>query len=607
MSNPGDFAYTVKQQADIVRIVGDYVTLKKSGAQNFAGLCPFHKEKSPSFSVHAGKQFFHCFGCGVSGDVFSFVQKIENSSFPEAVRTVATKVGIPLPKQNFSPAEAREANMRGKLLDLHESATQFFEAQLQSPAGAAAREYLANRGMPPEIIRQFRLGFAPDSGYALRDKLKSEFDEATLKQSGAFAWKDEQAGISGLYSRFRNRVMLPIANENGKVIAFTGRILQSDKDKNAPKYLNSAESAVYTKGHVLFNLDKAKEAIRQLDYSIVVEGNFDCISVYMAGLHNVIASSGTAFTEAQVRLLGRFNKNIIVNFDPDTAGAAATERSLAMLVEEEFNIRVVQLEQGLDPDLYIRNQGAEAYKQEIRDAQKYFHYLIDRAQQKFAKVADGKLKAVNYLLPHIQRVPSRITRDELSSDIAQRLGIDSAVLRQELKAAVATRAAQPITAQNEPIYSNTERLILRALLGIAGEEPGEASELQYKIATGLRDENLHKGLASAQLIDSLLEWIRAGGDDAQLSIPEHYRDLVATLHFKDGDKAKDGVVATSSLLASAIGKLRLRKVELEIIKIQHDIKVASARHDVTEVQQLTLRKTDLKKQLSQLTLKKPTL
>src|SRR3954451_14362603 len=191
MSNPGDFAYTVKQQADIVRIIGDYVKLKKSGAQNFSGLCPFHNEKSPSFSVHATKQFYHCFGCGLSGDVFSFVQKIENSSFPEAVRTVATKLGIPLPKQNLSsPGEAKEASLRGRLLDLHESATEFFEQQLRTPAAAGAREYLTGRGITDEVMKQFRIGFAPDSGSSLRDKLKSEFDEAALKQSGLFSWKD---------------------------------------------------------------------------------------------------------------------------------------------------------------------------------------------------------------------------------------------------------------------------------------------------------------------------------------------------------------------------------------------------------------------------------
>ncbi len=384
MANPGDFAYTVKEQADIVRIVGEYVKLRKSGAQNFQGLCPFHQEKSPSFSVHATRQFFHCFGCGASGDVFAFVQKLENISFPEAVRLVAEKLNIPLPKMTYSsPEEARAAKMRGGLIDIHERACAFFQQQLRRPEAAHAREYLASRGLTPEQIAEFRIGYAPDSGFLLRDALRSQFDEGLLRESGLFSWKQKEEGSGNrsqgvenlpttdnrqpttdsdnrqpatVYSKFRNRVMFPIANEQGKVIAFTGRTLSND-EKAGPKYLNSPETSIYSKSRVLFNLDKAKEAIRKLDYAILVEGQMDCISVYNAGFHNVIASSGTAFTEVQAKLLGRFSKNIVVNFDPDTAGAAAAERSLALLISEDFHIKVLTLESGFDPDLYIRRQG----------------------------------------------------------------------------------------------------------------------------------------------------------------------------------------------------------------------------------------------------------
>src|SRR6266404_7182190 len=326
MTDSSDFKETVKQQADIVRIAGDYVKLRKAGAQNYSGLCPFHNEKTPSFSVHATRQFYHCFGCGASGDVFSFVQKLENITFPEAVRLIAQKLEIPLPKTEYSsPHEAQEARQRGQLIEMHERACAFFEDQLRRPEGAHAREYLAARGVKDETIKTFRLGFAPDSGFILRDRLKNDYNEELLRASGLFSWK-EGAEAGGMYSKFRNRITFPIANENGKIIAFTGRTLSKD-EKAGPKYLNSPETPIYSKGRVLYNLDKAKEAIRKLDYSIVVEGYLDTISVYTAGMHNVIASSGTAFGEAQVKLLGRFSKNIIVNFDPDTAGAAATERS----------------------------------------------------------------------------------------------------------------------------------------------------------------------------------------------------------------------------------------------------------------------------------------
>ena len=254
MPTPGSFADTIKQQADIVRIIGDYIKLKKSGAQNFTGLCPFHNEKTPSFSVHTSRQFYHCFGCAASGDVFSFVQKIEDITFPEAVCVVAQKLGIAIPQQTpTGPTEAREAQLRAKLLDLHERSCTFFEEQLQRPEAARAREYLAGRGLTPEIIAKFRIGYAPDSGFLLRDRLKGEFPEDQLRESGLFSWKQDDAQPktndqkpTTIYSKFRNRVTFPIANESGKVIAFTGRTLSVD-EKAGPKYLNSPETAIYSK------------------------------------------------------------------------------------------------------------------------------------------------------------------------------------------------------------------------------------------------------------------------------------------------------------------------------------------------------------------------
>src|ERR1017187_5208133 len=574
-----NFKETLKQQADIVRVVGDYVKLKKAGAQNFSGLCPFHAEKTPSFSVHATRQFYHCFGCGESGDVFTFVQKVENISFPEAVRLLAQKLGVPMPKVTFSsPAEARDAQARMALLDVHVRATAFFQECLRRPEGANAREYLKGRGLDDETIARFRIGYAPDSGFVLRDVLRREFDEELLRASGLFSWKEnssqpsavssqqkqvlrsaqdgkvvetsdangeprtadgasfapkaksaEPTATPAIYSKFRNRVMFPICNDQGKVIAFTGRTLSTD-DKAGPKYLNSPDTPVYSESRVLFNLDNAKEAIRKLEYSILVEGQMDCISVYAAGFHNVIASSGTAFTELQAKLLGRFSKNVVVNFDPDTAGARATERTLGLLVEEEFNIRVLTLETGFDPDLYIRRQGKDAYGTALKSSQKYFDYLIDRARAQFpARNADSKIKALNHLLPHIQRVPSRIARDELALEISQKLGIDSAVLRQELKHAATTRSATQVKATAEAQITGAERVLIRALASAtemqasgtrssardgAEEEFDPARQAQY----ALQSEQLYEGLASQSLMEALLE---AGTETADiLALPK---------------------------------------------------------------------------------------
>src|ERR1035441_2455873 len=292
-----DFAQTVKQQVDIVRIVGEYLKLRKTGAQNYTGLCPFHKEKTGSFSVNATHGYYYCFGCHEKGDVFTFVMYADSLSFPEAVRAVATKAGIPLPKREFSsPEEAREAGLRRQLIDIHEAATQYLEAQLKSPEAARARDYLTGRAVSPETVKTFRIGYAPDDFNHMRDALKPHFSEEVMRASGLFSAKDQADGSPGsMYARFRKRITFPIANEAGKIIAFTARALDPD-EKNA-KYLNSPESALYTKGHVLFNLDKAKVEMRKSDFAVLVEGQMDCISVYMAGIHNVVATSGTAFTE----------------------------------------------------------------------------------------------------------------------------------------------------------------------------------------------------------------------------------------------------------------------------------------------------------------------
>jgi DNA primase len=632
-----DFKETVKQQADIVRIVGDYIKLKKAGAQNYSGLCPFHGEKTPSFSVHATRQFYHCFGCGVSGDVFSFVQKIEKITFPEAVRLVAQKLGIPLPKQTFSsPGEAREAKLRAQLLDIQERAAAFFQECLQRPEGAGAREYLQGRGLNDETIASFRIGYAPDSGFLLRDRLIGEFGEEVLRESGLFSWKQTEGAPSlsvrpldgqaspeqsrrggdfdskltaanrkpeaAMYSKFRNRVMFPIANEAGKIIAFTGRTLATD-EKAGPKYLNSPEMGIYSKSRVLFNLDHAKEAIRKLDYAILVEGQMDCISVYASGLHNVIASSGTAFTEIQAKLLGRFSKNVVVNFDPDTAGAKATERTLGLLVEEEFQIKVLTLDQGFDPDLYIRRKGKDAYSEALRGSQKYFDYLIDRARTHFpVRSAEGKVKAVNYLLPYIQRIPSRIVRDELGQEIAQKLGIDSAVLRQELRHVAAERSAAQVKAPVDSPATDAERILIRALASARQMQPGtehlsgrDGAEEEFDPARqaqyAFQKESLHRGLATESLVDSLLNAGAELADVMDIRCSDGDRRLLASILLKEDEEL------SAERLEGAVRALRRIHLRRQLEQLQRELKKPGLSDDRDRMKSMLLEKERLSRAL----------
>jgi DNA primase len=385
-----------------------------------------------------------------------------------------------------------------------------------------------------------------------------------------------------MYSKFRNRVMFPIASEAGKVIAFTGRTLAAD-EKSGPKYLNSPETAIYSKGRVLFNLDVAKEWVKKFDYAILVEGQMDCISVYAAGFHNVIASSGTAFTELQAKLLGRFSKNVVVNFDPDTAGAKATERTLGLLVEEEFTIKVLTLEQGFDPDLYIRRKGKEAYGAALKNSQKYFDYLIERARSQFpVRSGEGKDKAVKYLLPHIQRVPSRIVRDELAQEVAQKLGIDSAVLRQELRHVAATRSAAVLKSSAEAQVTDAEKVLIRALASARQMQPGEehlsardGAEEEFDPARQaqfvLQSEALHRGLATESLAESLLAASRlnAGGEFADvLEVPatETDRRMLALILLKEDEEL------TAEVLEAAVRALRRIHLRRRQEEVQQELK-----------------------------------
>lgn len=584
-----DFAQSVKQQADIVKVIEGYIRLRKAGATNYSGLCPFHKEKSPSFSVHAVRQFYHCFGCGVSGDVFSFVGKIENVSFPEAVRIVAMKCGIPLPKKEYSsPEEAAEARLRRKLLDLHEAAAAWFEEQLQGPEGALAREYLAGRGLSPEGIKLFRIGYAPDSFNGLRDRLSGMADPDTLRVSGLLSQKEHEDGTHGpLYDRFRKRVTFPICNESGRIIAFTARTLESG-EKAGPKYLNSPETPLYSKGQVLFNLDKAKAAMRQAGFALLVEGQMDCISVFLRGIQNVIATSGTAFTEHQVNLLRRHTSNVAVNFDPDTAGGNAAEKSIALLTEEAFTIKIVTLEDGLDPDRFVRERGIQAYADAIRAGKRQADFLIERARQMFPGAsAEQKVKAMNYLLPHIRRIPEKLGRDQFAHDAAQKLGIDSAVLREELRQA-ALKRRDHIEVRTTTL-TEVERVLLRALAVIDPEHEearrlaGEALMQQPGWFEELGAFAALQALAARQASDPM----DAVEDPAQ-------RALLAEALL--GETRPPG----AEEVASALQQIHERAMEHRQRELRAMIGDAERRADWAEIATLTQQKLELDRALREL-------
>src|SRR5260370_29736634 len=430
MAEAGSFAEKVKQQADIVRVVGEYVRLKKTG-KDFSGLCPFHQEKTPSFTVSPIKQIFYCFGCGKGGDVYNFVMDMEKCEFPEAVKVVAEKCGIAIPRQRErSPEERKENQQRTLLVEMHREAQTFFVTQLEgTPEGKAAWGYLEDRGLEKDTIARFGIGYAPSGGDTLLRFLRPKYPEKLLVESGLVS-RDQSGGR--LFDRFRRRITFPISNESGKIVAFGARALGDDQ----PKYLNSPETPIYSKSNLLYHLDRAKEALRRQDFAILVEGYMDAIAVARAGISNVVASCGTSLAEAQIKLLGRFTRRVIVNYDPDTAGQAATERSLSLLLEQDFEVRVLALppvgDKKADPDLFIRERGKDEYLKLLKEAPPYVDYLISRARQMDLTTGEGKQRALNFLLPYIQKIPNGILRSEWATRIAHQLPTDEPLLRSAL-------------------------------------------------------------------------------------------------------------------------------------------------------------------------------
>jgi DNA primase len=579
MAEAGSFAETVKQQADIVRVVGEYVRLRKTG-QNFTGLCPFHPEKTPSFAVHPVRQIYHCFGCGAGGDVFKFVQEMDKCPFPEAIRIVAEKCGIPVPRpRERSPQEYRENQQRSALVEMHRKAANFFAQQLHGGhESKIAMGYLEDRGLNREAITYFGLGWAPSSGDALLQQLKSKYQDKLLEASGLFS-RDTSGRF---YDRFRRRIMFPIANDAGKVIAFGARAMGDDM----PKYLNSPETPIYTKSSVLYHLDRAKQELRKSDLGILVEGYMDAIAVARAGISNVVASCGTSLAEPQIKLLARFTHRVVVNYDPDTAGQAATERSLASLLEKEFDVRVLVLPGGADPDKFLKDQGAEAYRTLLAQAPPYIDYLIGRARQMDRSTAAGKVAALNFLMPYVQRLPNRLLRSEWATRIASELRVDEPVLREELRRAANERRSEvkPRVELLAPVVKPAERQLIRMLL--------EAQGFREKLAQEIVSSGLHRGLESEKILDLLISKVNEAPDPTTLAaaLEEKDRRLLFEILFESSAEA------TWESAESCLSVLRSRRDEQELAVLQQKIE---SKTSPSELNRLLTQRLELQKKLAQ--------
>jgi DNA primase len=576
---PQPFIDEVRSAADIVTVISDYVSLRKAGT-TFKGLCPFHGEKTPSFNVNRDRGFFHCFGCGVGGDVFKFIELQEKVGFTDAVRQLAQRFGIPVPELDSNEAGRESASEREALLRMHEIAAAYFREQLEAPGGARIREYLlTERGLTPATITTLGLGYAPPTRDALRQRLlKQGFAREMLVKSGLVTRRDDGSEVD----RFRNRLMVPITRDTGSVIAFGGRALEKDQ---VPKYLNSPETPIYSKSRTLYGLNLTKADLRKLHFAVIVEGYFDFAQVFQAGGLPVVATCGTALTNAQAQLLRRFAAKAVLCYDPDTAGQSAAERSCELLVSEGFDVNVALLPGGVDPDTFIQKQGRDAYVAQLKHSRPYLEFLLDRGAASHDLTRDdGRREFLRRMLAVAARIPDAAARDQFADRLAHKARVTEDVIRSEIrKAAVARRTELP----PDRIRANSGRLrdVERGLLWSLVHAPGSAAaalrQLEPVDIQGLTSEGiLAKAIALLPLgADALPSTLMA-----RLSTQES--ELMTTVASLEQAPILD--------LDMCVRDLQLARIERQLAEIQRQLAQDETSDKVNE---LLRQKNALRSQL----------
>lgn len=591
MRFPQTFIDDLKRQADIVRVIQDYVQLKKKGA-NWMACCPFHKEKTPSFSVSPAKEIFFCFGCHKGGSVFNFVMEMERVSFPEAIKLVAEKSGVPLPIMvDDSRFQARRLESE-EVIELNKWALEFWEQQLESsPEGRIARDYLQGREITDETRKTFRLGYAPDSWDALSSHLRQKgASQEQIDRSGLVAKKEETGRT---YDRFRGRLIFPVMDIQGKPIAFGGRTLKNED----AKYINSPETAVYVKGRNLFGLNLTRDEIRRNGFVILVEGFLDLIVPYQFGIRNVAASLGTALTPDQVRLLSRFARKVVVNYDGDQAGVQAAKKSIEILLAEDLEVKILVLPDGADPDEFLRKAGASEYHRRRGEAQPHIQFVIDQAvrDRKLSNPAD-KEAAIDEVLPYIRAVRSRIQKREYFDIAMDSLRVNDATVKRELwhsiragmneRPRVGLQTAQ--RAQVKPTVAEQKLLVML----LADEE------LRHIVLPGLEPGD-YDGLPTAALFCALVDGQREGAVIdfdflSQKTEGDPISVLLPSLLMSEAEVPENAQLEVRQLDAQrCIDALRLMNVDRRISDLGSEIAVAERNGELEQRDRLSLEHLEL--------------
>jgi len=610
------FIDDLRSRADLVRIIEPYAPLKKKGA-NWMACCPFHQEKTPSFSVNPAKGFYKCFGCGKGGNAFTFLMEMEGLNFPEAVQRVAEMTGVPLPEpiddRKYEQSKKRreeKKQLSEQVIELNKIALAFWEVELQGEIKKAkgekrkaveAKEYLHSRGITDEIIKQFRIGFSPDSWDSLLNHLKEKgADEKLIEQSGLVSVNEEKERV---FDRFRGRIMFPVLDVNGDPVAFGARAMGDDQ----PKYLNSPETPAYVKGQHLYGLFQSKEAIRQKKFAILVEGYLDLIALYQFGITNAVASLGTAFTPEQSKLLSRFTKKVVINYDGDTAGIKAARRAIEELLPNDLEIKVLVLPQGQDPDDFVRANGAEAYNEARGRAAPFLAFTLD-ASMKGRSMNDPRQKAeaIEDVMPVISVIKNKIQKRESFDHAMEFFRIDDEGLKRELWRTVKNGAS----AASPDVIKKQARLASRVKITVAEQHLLELlvhdSELRGQILP-LLEESDYETLATGPVFRALYTLEKKGCDAdlaalLELSDDEHLAaDFIPLLMLGEPKRAQgeaidevlhDAENCVLSLRSMAI-QTRLHQVSQDLLAAERGADPDAVGHLVAEHLELSRLKQSL--------------
>lgn len=574
-----DFVDKVRSAVDVVALISESVPLKRAG-RKFRGLCPFHAEKTPSFYLDDEKGLFYCFGCQTGGDVFKFVMLRENVEFLEAARLLARRAGIAIPEQRGGQRSERET-----ILAAHREAAAYFHEMLKSAdEGAAARRYLRSRGTTGETVERLQMGFAAESWDGLRDHLvRRGFGVEPLVTGGLLSRKE---GRSSTFDRFRGRVVFPIRNLSGEVVGFGGRLIGPGE----PKYLNSADTPVYNKRETLYGLDLTRGAIRDTGEAIVVEGYFDFASLLQAGVGNVVATCGTSFTEQQALVLRRFADRVVMNYDPDAAGAMATRRSIDLLIALGFGVRVLRIASGQDPDEFVRGAGADAYRALVAQAPPHFDYLLEQAVAgREGLDREVKSRVIREMLPVIAKIPDRVERSGCINTMAERLALDDALLLSEIRDALLKEARPRVAGVRPPApvrLTTAEGRLVRALV--------ESVDLRAELLGQLPDDAL-AGSPIEAVVRAVHGLAAEGGEVSYGTLAELLEEPIRSELAMLAVEQAPAVGRAEAL--HCIESMRMRLLKRERDRLQKEMESAT---DASQLEELLRRKVELSREIDSL-------